>query len=1329
MASEGTVAGDEVMVVTNIPVQDAGATPPVSSPASSSTDLESNGNSAEAEVFVDYEVLAEASLRMGCEDDPALIGSHGLPLLDLTASTSFTDSPGSPPPILGQPLLPTPPISPISITIDSDEESPCANIDTPLKFDSSELTWRKSKDVPGGRRTSGVMVPPNIDYLEVPPHHRSTFKKKKKLSFSKRRSDPGMYPPRLPERPALEDIVSTSPEPSREPLQDEIPPEVTQVNGANQAIAAGPVVEVETVHNLSAANCIIKIPKKQRRPSFSKIDIPCYHRRPSGQALDDNFDYTFTVMYGRYTKDLGRYAKQEASRIKKEGKTALESNTSGLRPYRGRVATKCLGVLGAVWRATFARVGEDWVFLAVLGIVMAIISFIMDFGISMCNKARLWLYRDLASHTALQYLAWVSLPVCLILFSAGFVHLLAPQAVGSGIPEMKTILRGVVLKEYLTFKTLIAKVIGLTATLGSGLPLGKEGPFVHIASIVATLLSKAVTSFKGIYENESRNSEMLAAACAVGVACSFAAPIGGVLFSIEVTSVYFAVRNYWRGFFAAVCGAMMFRLLAVWFNDEETLTALFKTNFKVGYPFDPQELFVFALIGVMCGFLGAFFVWVHRQYVIFMRRNKKMKAFLQKSRLLYPLLVTLLYGSVSFPLGLGQFWATDLNNHHQVVELFSNVTWTKEDHTVHEFELVENWRTPWTGIFINLLLYITFTFGGSVVASTLPVPSGIFIPVFKIGAALGRIVGETMASTFPKGLSYGGHNHIIIPGGYSIVGAAALAGAVTHTISTSVIVFELTGQITHILPVMIAVLIANGIAQLLQPSVYDSIIQIKKLPYLPDILTATSGAYNIYVEDFMVRDVKYIWYGITYRQLKNILKEHKKIRSLPLVDSPDSMILLGSIQRSELISMLEEHLGKDRRLKVINKWKYAAQRALEDENVQNEEIDKEEERKKTKQRLIDIAEARKRRSSPISSPALAVVTGTGGDEEPSLTKKTKVSSTSTTTTTNTTHSSAPSNTYSSASISSSTATTISTPSTIAPLPSVIIGQPIDDDRLKQRRPSRFEVTKVESPTKPNESSVTVQIDPVEIPSSSESDLDRLKVPQQNTLPRKSILKKTNSFILHPVSTSSPFTSPQHTPYATVHAGDSKLRQAFEAVLRKTSLRKIDDKNGNSSQNINSSKKVSLPLERMVEISLEEQRRWEEEELNKEVDFSKCHIDPAPFQLVERTSLLKVHSLFSMLGLNHAYVTAIGRIIGVVALKELRKAVESTNCGDFPKPRRNRATLGTFREKFLRPTVRKKLRKAIEETNSGEFPKTEPVPASGSAEEEAAAKLLKPETKE
>lgn len=47
---------------------------------------------------------------------------------------------------------------------------------------------------------------------------------------------------------------------------------------------------------------------------------------------------------------------------------------------------------------------------------------------------------------------------------------------GSGIPEMKTILRGVALKEYLTFRTLIAKVVGLTTILGSGMPLGELLP-------------------------------------------------------------------------------------------------------------------------------------------------------------------------------------------------------------------------------------------------------------------------------------------------------------------------------------------------------------------------------------------------------------------------------------------------------------------------------------------------------------------------------------------------------------------------------------------------------------------------------------------------------------------------------------------------------------------------------------------------------------------------------------------------------------------------------------------------------------------------------------
>ena len=82
---------------------------------------------------------------------------------------------------------------------------------------------------------------------------------------------------------------------------------------------------------------------------------------------------------------------------------------------------------------------------------------------------------------------------------------------------------------------------------------------------------------------------------------------------IEVTSVYFAVRNYWRGFFSAVVAGIVFRLLSVWLGNEVTITAVFRTNFPVDFPYDPQELLVFSLIGIICGAGGAFYCFCHRQ--------------------------------------------------------------------------------------------------------------------------------------------------------------------------------------------------------------------------------------------------------------------------------------------------------------------------------------------------------------------------------------------------------------------------------------------------------------------------------------------------------------------------------------------------------------------------------------------------------------------------------------------------------------------------------------------------------------------------------------------
>uniref|UniRef100_H3AE58 Chloride channel, voltage-sensitive 2b n=1 Tax=Latimeria chalumnae TaxID=7897 RepID=H3AE58_LATCH len=490
-----------------------------------------------------------------------------------------------------------------------------------------------------------------------------------------------------------------------------------------------------------------------------------------------------------------------------------------------------------------SKVGEDWIFLILLGLLMALVSWAMDFTIAMCLQAQKWMYGGLESNVFLQYLAWVTYPVVLITFSAGFVQILAPQAVGSGIPEMKTILRGVVLKEYLTLKTFIAKVVGLTCALGSGMPLGKEGPFVHIASMCAALLCKFMSLFGGIYENDSRNIEMLAAACAVGVGCCFAAPIGdsvqGVLFSIEVTSTFFAVRNYWRGFFAATFSAFIFRVLAVWNKDEETITALFKTRFRLDFPFDLQELPAFAVIGIASGFGGALFVYFNRKIVQFMRKQKTINKFLMKKRLLFPALVTLVVATLTFPPGFGQFMAGELTQKETLVALFDNRTWAKQgiSEEFDDSEIVKAWKHPSANVFVTLVVFILMKFWMSALATTIPVPCGAFMPVFVIGAAFGRLVGESMAAWLPDGIHADGNTYRIVPGGYAVVvsGAAALSGAVTHTVSTAVIVFELTGQISHILPVMIAVILANAVAQSLQPSLYDSIIRIKKLPYLPEL--------------------------------------------------------------------------------------------------------------------------------------------------------------------------------------------------------------------------------------------------------------------------------------------------------------------------------------------------------------------------------------------------------------------------------------------------------------------------------------------------------------
>ncbi|XP_077578497.1 chloride channel protein 2-like isoform X5 [Stigmatopora nigra] len=857
----------------------------------------------------------------------------------------------------------------------------------------------------------------------------------------------------------------------------------------------------------------------------------------AGEGSDQRaLQYEQTLMYGRYTQELGVYAKEEAARLRESGQrlsiTERSRKLDLLQYDKGRCA-KCLCTLRCQ-KFLISRVGEDWIFLILLGLLMALVSWVVDFCIAICLQAQKWMYGGLDSNVFLQYLAWVTYPVVLITFSAGFTQILAPQAVGSGIPEMKTILRGVVLKEYLTFKTFVAKVIGLTCALGSGMPLGKEGPFVHIASLCAALLSKFMSLFGGIYENESRNIEMLAGACAVGVGCCFAAPIGGVLFSIEVTSTFFAVRNYWRGFFAATFSAFIFRVLAVWNRDEETITALFKTRFRLDFPFDLQELPAFAVIGIASGFGGALFVYLNRLIVQFIRNQKTINRFLMKKRLLYPALVTLLVSTLTFPPGFGQFMAGKLTQKESLVTLLDNRTWAKQG-IAEEFDYIGHslaWQHPQVNVFVTLVIFIVMKFWMSALATTIPVPCGAFMPVFVIGAAFGRLVGESMAAWFPDGINTDGIINPIVPGGYAVVGAAALSGAVTHTVSTAVIVFELTGQISHILPVMIAVILANAVAQSLQPSLYDSIIRIKKLPYLPELGWGHHEKYNIRVEDIMVRDVRYITLSCCYRDLHNVLLTGH-LKTLALVESAASMILLGSIERAQLQALLSLQLGRSRRLEFIR----------------------------------ERAAAEKKRLSIVSN------------------------------------------------------------------------SDCEDNHQRASQEVRFQISTEESSFSPTR--------PV------------LQKPLKPALKRPSVVERPTDI---PIGSQD-------------HSNNSSLKNLFCV----TPDAELMEKNNNvespmSPDSRRPSKRVRISVvepppslklffgdddDLEDDMTIREIAEWEEMQLDEQVNFNNCKIDPAPFQLVERTSLHKTHTIFSLLGLDHAYVTSIGRLIGVVSLKELRKAIEGS----------------------------------------------------------------------
>ncbi|CDW58823.1 chloride channel protein 2 [Trichuris trichiura] len=84
----------------------------------------------------------------------------------------------------------------------------------------------------------------------------------------------------------------------------------------------------------------------------------------------------------------------------------------------------------------------------------------------------------------------------------------------------------------------------------------------------------------------------------------------------------------------------------------------------------------------------------------------------------------------------------------------------------------------------------------------------------------------------------------------------------------------------------------------------------------------------------------------------------------------------------------------------------------------------------------------------------------------------------------------------------------------------------------------------------------------------------------------------------------------------------------------------------------------LAKETAIDLFGKERKQWENEKLEETVEFPAEIIDPAPFQLVENTGVMLASILFNQLGIKSAYVTRLGRLIGVVGLREIRQGLET-----------------------------------------------------------------------
>ncbi len=306
----------------------------------------------------------------------------------------------------------------------------------------------------------------------------------------------------------------------------------------------------------------------------------------------------------------------------------------------------------------------------------------------------------------------------------------------------------------------LASALASFITLSSGGSTGREGPVVHLAAVVSTYVSRLIRA-DGI-----TGRDLLGCAVAAAVSASFNAPIAGALFALEVVLRHFAVHAFAPIVIASVAGTVINRLV----YGDVTEFLIPNQNVLAFY----VELPAFLILGLLCGLIA-----VVLMRSIFWADNfgSNLQARIGMPRYLRPMIAGTLLGvlAIFYPhiIGVGYETTSDALTGRLVM---------------HEAVVF---------VFIKIVA-VAITMAGRM-------GGGVFSPSLMVGSLTGLAFGIIATGIFPD---VSGEGTL-----YALAGMGAVTAAVLGApISTTLIVFELTGDWQTGIAVMVSVSLSSALA-------------------------------------------------------------------------------------------------------------------------------------------------------------------------------------------------------------------------------------------------------------------------------------------------------------------------------------------------------------------------------------------------------------------------------------------------------------------------------------------------------------------------------------